>query len=347
MLEAHGIENDTESPLNSSNKRKYPFHRFSHSLRLKDIFSIYDTELVRIKKEKGNAIRRVLGDGSNSTKTRIAHRIFIEGMKMICHGVVNREFIFKFPVKNMEVIFKIIKAKDTTAKALFKFHRGKVDPFEMNFEMYQAVLQVKYPKRPSANIRVALSQDMYYTIMDNVAKKKSYQNSKIHTIQNISDRLQESYPTLTNISILSILRHGLNTIFKAIIRKCDSYINLDTGDDAFFMYFCGSRDVHQFNKVRLKIRYLMTNTKGKAKHTGTYFFYLNDKLKEMYDSGENITVDCTKYIEELHAGKWFAKYIYKLEDPACKKQHFIDLINRDTKHITLYEKYIDNNFIRA
>lgn len=344
MLKDHGIENVTESPTNYTHKYKYPFSKFTHSLRLREIYSFYDTKYVKVKPGKGYAIRRVLGDDSHSTKSRVAHQVFIKGMEMIVNGIVDRKFIFKMPFKNLDVTFKIIKVGVAEAKRLFKFYRGVVDPFDLGFEMYKAVLHIRYPKRPDVYTSVHLSSGMYNKMIKNKKKGLSYENSKIATIDDITKELESLYPTLEKISISSIMRHGLNTIFKALLKRCDSYINLDNTDNRFFVYFCGARVNDQFTKVRSKIRFLLANKKNKPPHDGTYYFYLTDNKKLLYDQGEDIIVNCTRYLEELHIGSYYARHIFKVHVPDCMKQGFITSINNTTEGVIHYESFIDNNF---
>ena len=344
MLEVHGTENDTE--LVTSSSGKYPFGKFAHAIRTKDIYSFYDKNIIKVKNKKTDAIRRVLGEKSHSTKTRVAHQIFIKGMELICNGVVDRKFIFKLPFKNLDVTFRIQKTSQKTAKNLLNYYKGIVDPFDMGFEMAEAVLRIKYPKRPDVDVRVALDKRSYATMMNNVKNKKTYQNSKIYNLENITEMLEPLYPTLTKMSIRSVMRHGLNIIFKALIRRVDSYINLDNSDESFFMYFCGAKKSSHFRKVRRKIRYLRANERGKPTHDSMYYFYLSPRAKTDFDSGLPIRVDCTRYIDELEVAKQYAPHIYQLYVPECVKQGFFTEVDLNTEGLVYYKQYVDKEFKR-
>jgi len=342
MLKDHGTERDTESLLNSTGK--YPFSRFSHSMRMKDLFESYDTKLMKVIPNQGYAIRRVLGEGSNSTKIRIIHRIFLHALRLIINGVVNREFIFKLPYKNLDAKIKVIELNQKQSKPLFRYCKGRADPFDLGFQMNGICIEIKYPNRPTHRFGIHVPKHMYDIMIDNKAKNLTYQNSNISTLTEITTQMEEMFPEIQRSSISSCIRHGLNMMFKGMIHRVDSYINLDSGKDAFFVYLSGSFSPTQYVKVRRKVRFLMKNKKNKPKHDGTFYFSLTDKNMELFNKGETVKASFTRYLEELTACKNYAMNIYKMEFKDDLRYAFFQDIQIDNENAKYIYRWNDNGF---
>ena len=332
-----------ESVINSTNK-DYPFSKFDHTMRMKDLFQSYDTKLIKVEPGQGHAIRRVLGPNSNSTRTRIAHQVFLYAMKKIIDGVVGREFIFKLPFKNLDVKMKVITQSRNHSRGLFNYYRGVFDPMRLGFEMNRMVLEVTYPKRPQVKISMHLSTNYYAKMLDNKMKNLTYENGKVAVLEDIALSIRKEYPQLQLSSIRSIIRHGLNVIFRGLTYRCDSYVNLDTTNDKFFVYFSGTKNKSQYVNVRKKVRFLMMNKKGKDKHEGYYYFSLSDARMEKFNKGETVVGNCTRYIEELLACKNYSQNIYRIKIEDCYKYAFFQDINKDNDNAKYIYRWVNNGF---